>query len=376
MSTDDRHDDKPEFPLGDEAAASSEDAATPASPDAPPLPAIPAWEAPATGHTEPVHAEELPPVGSPVPAAAELPSMAQTPALADDAAPLAAEPVTRAPLGGPYVVNETGAPVATQAAAAYEREPQGGPYVTASEPVPYPAAAFAPAAGAAVVAGPGPAGAPGAYPGAPGSPAPYPGAQAVPVLAGPPQPPAPKGNRGGGALIALIGTVVFAVVYAAVSFVVILANATVQNAFTTTLSYLATAAFIVPAVVFAIALILIVLIVNRAGWWAYVLGGFFVAVLVYFGGIAGALIHVQAWNWQPQEQYEFVRSLAMDPLTLAGAIVAREVSIWTGAWIARRGRAVKARNVAARVEFDRTQADAAAAASAPYGEAAAPGTTW
>jgi hypothetical protein len=134
-------------------------------------------------------------------------------------------------------------------------------------------------------------------------------------------------------------------------------------------SYLATAAFIIPVLVFAIALILIVLIVNRAGWWAYVLGGFFVAVLVYFGGIAGALIHVQAWGWQPQEQYDFVRSLTMDPLTLAGAIVAREVSVWTGAWIALRGRKVKARNAAAREEFDRAR-------SADTADGTAPIATW
>jgi hypothetical protein len=138
------------------------------------------------------------------------------------------------------------------------------------------------------------------------------------------------------------------------------------------LQFLGTAAFIVPVVVFALSLILIVLIVNRAGWWAYVLGGFLVAVLVYFAGIAGALVHVRAWEWQPQQQFDFVRSLTMDPLTLGGAIVAREVVIWTGAWIAARGRRVKARNAAAREEFDRRQSEERTARD----DGSAPITTW
>jgi hypothetical protein len=180
-------------------------------------------------------------------------------------------------------------------------------------------------------------------------------------------PPTPRGNRGGGTLIALLGTVGFAAVYAAVSFVVIATSIPSGSAIPAFLTFLLSAAFIVPVVVFAVALILIVLIVNRAGWWAYVLGGFLVAVLVYFGTIAGALVHVQAWNWQPQEQYDFVRSLVMDPLTLAGAIVAREVSIWTGAWIAARGRKVKARNSEAYEQYksDRAAAETAAATTSP-----------
>jgi hypothetical protein len=108
-------------------------------------------------------------------------------------------------------------------------------------------------------------------------------------------------------------------------------------------------------------------------------------VLVYFAGIAGALVHVRAWEWQPQGQYDFVRSLTMDPLTLGGAIVAREVAIWTGALIALRGRRLKARNAAAREEWDRAQAedrasvDRAAQNDRPAqnpGEAPAPITTW
>ncbi|MDO9395990.1 MAG: hypothetical protein Q7T71_05560 [Herbiconiux sp.] len=330
----------------------------------PPLPAMPAWEPPA------VPAEQ----GEPAAPAATTEPPRRVYSLSEPDEVVAEEVVTddevdgvettaaRPAFGGPYVVTETGAPVSEQAVSAYDREAQGGPYVTSSEPpvenavagpepttaTPYPAAAFAPA------------------------PAPvaqqYPGYQPEPTAAQPlspiqaPVPPRPKGNRGAGTLIALLGTVLFGVVYAAVSFVIIAASlgADTLTAFTT---FLASAAFVVPVVVFALALILIVLIVNRAGWWAYVLGGFLVAVLVYFAGIAGALVHVQAWNWQPQEQYEFVRSLVMDPLVLAGAIVAREASVWTGAWIAARGRKVRARNDAALEEFKKQRAENEASGS-------------
>jgi hypothetical protein len=383
MSTDDRHDDKPAFPKAD-PAAENRDGATGATP---PLPEIPAWQAPAADAPAAAAPAAAAPAAAqapiPIPDPIQMPTASATPAaepLLDEAEPRHeperpqdADGATRAPLGGPYVVTETGAPVAEQAVAAYDRQPSGGPYVTSSEPAvdraaeprtPYPAAAFAPApapiagAGAALGAGFAASHTP-SVAGMPAAETPYGHSTGyAPYEPAAPRPPRARGNRGVGSLIALGGTVVFALVYAAVAFVIISFNLTGAAAVAAFTSFLLSAAFIVPVVVFALALVLIVLIVNRAGWWAYVLGGFVVAVLVYFAGIAGALVHVAAWNWQPQEQFEFVRSLTMDPLTLAGAIVAREAAIWTGALIALRGRRLKARNAAAREEFARTQSEA------------------
>ncbi|TAJ50082.1 MAG: hypothetical protein EPO52_01190 [Herbiconiux sp.] len=376
MSSDDRPNDKPEFPMRNDGADAVEPGSQAAAPVTPPLPEIPAWQAPAAADLPPVDqptAAPAAPVASEEPAPEESEELGVVERTDAPAEPIVDQTATREPLGGPYVVTESGAPIAEQAVIAYEREPQGGPYVTSSEPVavaepqptPYPAAAFAtPAAPAAVVAGAGAGVA--AYP---------PMYQPVPQQILAPEQPKLRSNRGGGVLISLVGTIVFAVVFAAVSFVVISLSLSGSgtNAVSAFLSFLATAAFIVPVVVYAIMLILIVLIFNRAGWWVYVFGGFFVAVLVYVAGIAGALIHVQAWTMQPQEQYDFVRSLTMDPLTLAGAIVAREVTIWIGIWIALRARSVKADNAAARAEFTRSQQDARAAAEAAQ---AAPPTNW
>ncbi|MEA9984577.1 hypothetical protein [Subtercola sp. RTI3] len=182
-------------------------------------------------------------------------------------------------------------------------------------------------------------------------------------------PPKKRSNRAAGTLIALIGALVFAIVYALVGAVILAFTVTTTRLPEVMSQFVSSPAFFVPVIFFAIALILVVLIVNRANWWAYVLGGFLVAVVVYGAAILGALLAVQAWTFSADQAAAFVRSLVMDPLTLAAAIVAREVPIWVGAWISSRGRKLKARNAADREEYDRAVADAAeqqAQASAVY----------
>jgi hypothetical protein len=215
-----------------------------------------------------------------------------------------------------------------------------------------------------------------AAPAAPAAPAAAPGipggeiyAQApTPVYVARPEQPARRGNRLFGTVIALLGTVAFAVVYAAVASIFFAFNPAVENALSTLTRFLVNFAFIVPVVFFAIAFILLVLILNRAGWWAYIIGGFVVAAVVYAGSIVGAYLAVQGWTMSQESLGEFLRSLLMDPLPIVAAIVAREVSVWTGAWVASRGRKVKERNQAAREEYDKTMAEAQA--TAPQGSPA------
>ena len=187
----------------------------------------------------------------------------------------------------------------------------------------------------------------------------------APVVAAPvyrplPTPPRRAGNRGMGALIALVGTVAFAVVYAGVASVIFAFTVSLSGWLSTLVRFIASPAFITPVVFFAVGLILLVVIVNRARWWAYVLGGFPVAVFVYAGTIVGALLTVQGWTLSVTDQISFVTSLVMDPLPLAAGIVAREATIWAGVWLSFRGRRVTARNTAARAEHESALADAAA----------------
>jgi hypothetical protein len=156
-----------------------------------------------------------------------------------------------------------------------------------------------------------------------------------------PAQPVRRGNRLFGTVVALLGTVAFAVVYAAVALIFFAVNPAVDNAVATLTRFLANFAFIVPVAFFAIAFILLVLILNRAGWWAYIIGGFVVAAVVYALG-------------------EFLRSLTMDPLPIAAAIVAREVSVWTGAVVSSRGRKVKERNTVAKADHEKILAEAPA----------------
>ena len=173
-----------------------------------------------------------------------------------------------------------------------------------------------------------------------------------------PAQPGRRGNRLFGTIIALLGTLAFAVVYAAVASIFFVFNPAVDDAVATLTRFLVNFAFIVPVVFFAIAFILLVLILNRAGWWAYIIGGFVVAAIVYAGSIVGAYLAVEGWSMTPDALGEFLRSLLMDPLPLTAAIVAREVSVWTGAWVASRGRKMKEHNQAAKADYDKTVAEA------------------
>lgn len=179
-----------------------------------------------------------------------------------------------------------------------------------------------------------------------------------PVYIQAPTPPRYKGNRGAGILIALLGTAVFAALYALVALALSgIGSGSLADTTAKFTDFIVLPIFYVPAIFFFLAFALLVAIVNRGGWWAYVLFGFLVAVVVYFSYIGAALLSVQAWNFTPDEAFRFVSQQWLNPGAIAAAVVAREVPIWTGAWIARRGRSVTVRNAAAKAEYDRLLAD-------------------
>ncbi|TFC13982.1 hypothetical protein E3O19_11630 [Cryobacterium algoritolerans] len=173
-----------------------------------------------------------------------------------------------------------------------------------------------------------------------------------------PTPPKYKGNRGVGILIVLLGTAVFAALYALVALALSgIGSGSLNDTTAKFTDFIVLPIFYVPVIFFFLAFVLLVAIVNRGGWWAYVLFGFLVAVVVYFSYIGAALLSVQAWNFTPDEAYRFVSQQWLNPGAIAAAVVAREVPIWTGAWIARRGRSVTARNATTKADYDRVLAD-------------------
>jgi hypothetical protein len=162
-----------------------------------------------------------------------------------------------------------------------------------------------------------------------------------------PQAPRKKGNRAIGSLIALASAVLFAVLYAVILFLVELGIAGSAN-----FEFLSQGGFWAPVVVFAVGFVILVVIVNRAGWAAYVVGSLAVGVFVYFGTSAAILL-INAGILQQSQVGEFFHAALINPAIIIAGLLAREVSLWVGFAIAARGRRVRARNVEAREAYDR-----------------------
>ena len=181
--------------------------------------------------------------------------------------------------------------------------------------------------------------------------APAPGPQTIYVQA--PTPPKRRSNRGFGILVALVGTVLFALLYAAISYLVLLTGSDPSGDFARFLAGDRWPVFWVPVVAFFVGFTLLAVIINRGPWWTYAVFGLLVAVLVYFSYIGGALLTVQAWTLSFDEASNFVSERWLDPFAIVAAAIAREIPIWLGGWIAARGRAVTERNRLALDEYDR-----------------------
>ena len=167
-----------------------------------------------------------------------------------------------------------------------------------------------------------------------------------------PAAPRKKGNRGIGALYAVISSIAFAAILALVTAIIGLAAGGRFTFF-----FVTDARFYIPVLFFVIGFVLLVLILNRAAWWAYIVGSLLLAVFVYFGTVGLGLLGQGIISRTPEEAAAMYAVALRDPFVIASAVVAREVAIWVGAAISARGRRVKARNVEARAAYDKDLAD-------------------
>src|SRR5690606_29504123 len=158
-----------------------------------------------------------------------------------------------------------------------------------------------------------------------------------------PTPPAKKGNRVLGILIALLAAGVFATIYAGAFAVVRMLQGGSPAADLP--AFLGSASFIFPIVILVITFTLWAMLVNRAGWWAWILGSFIVGAAVYAGTIGLAQLFYQ------------VQIPWTDPVLIVSAVLAREVTVWLGGILSSRGKRLKVRNVQAREKFDREEAE-------------------
>lgn len=183
-----------------------------------------------------------------------------------------------------------------------------------------------------------------------------------------PMPPDIKGNRGAGVLIAILATIVFAVVYTGV-LALWIAPETPPSTFIDRLISVGLWPVAAASVAFFVGLVLVVLFVGRSGWWAYVLGGFLVGALVWFAAVVGTTYslylaqgntgvsgmlgdNLHPLNWIQQSGLTFTAILA--------GVAAREVVVWFGAWIGARGRRVTRQNTEAIAEYETALAEAQA----------------
>ena len=111
-----------------------------------------------------------------------------------------------------------------------------------------------------------------------------------------PTPPKTRGNRGFGVLVALIGTIAFAALYAGVSYLLLLGQGDAVQASSVFTQFVARPVFWVPIIATFVGFALLAVIVNRGPWWYYAVFGLLVGVLVYFSYIGAALLTVEAWT--------------------------------------------------------------------------------
>jgi flagellar biosynthesis GTPase FlhF len=177
-----------------------------------------------------------------------------------------------------------------------------------------------------------------------------------PIYVQAPVPPQKRGNRGFGVLIAIVAAILFALLYSLGT--ALLASVRNPDAFGDVFGrYLASPVFYVPTIAFLILFVLLALLVNRGRWWAFVLGGLPVAILVYAAYVGTRLLQGGVMDLAPAEQALLLQRTVTFPDGILAGFLARELVTWLGAGISARGRRVKAKNVEARAEYDRKLAE-------------------
>ncbi|MBX3077625.1 MAG: hypothetical protein KF692_00110 [Cryobacterium sp.] len=170
-----------------------------------------------------------------------------------------------------------------------------------------------------------------------------------------PTPPKRKGNRGMGTLLAFVAAIVFAAAYA--GFAAVLYLVVTPGQFSGAIvHFVSNPLYFVPVLAFLVIMILWALLVNRASWWAWVIGSLVVAAVTYFASIGALLLMAGGFGLTANQAATQFQDLAISPALIAAGLLARETSIWFGAAIARRGRRVRERNYEAWQAFENEEA--------------------
>ncbi|MGK9146167.1 hypothetical protein KXS11_00880 [Plantibacter flavus] len=176
---------------------------------------------------------------------------------------------------------------------------------------------------------------------------------AFPLYIQAPSAPDVRGNRGFGILIGLLGTIIFAALYAAaVAGLQLLFEddgTFVENIIQISTSW----PFILATTGFFLAWVVTATIVNRSGWVHWVLGGFIIGLVAFLAWVGGFLIQERAWTLSVDEILAEATGVAFTFGPVLAFVVAREIPVWLGGWIASRGRKVRDANLEAQAEYER-----------------------
>ncbi|MFT4259088.1 ABC transporter [Microbacterium sp.] len=180
--------------------------------------------------------------------------------------------------------------------------------------------------------------------------------QQQPIFVQAPEPPRDRGNRGTAGVIGLLATLSFAILYLGtiLGLGALVGDVTGENIADAALAPLTTVGFWTPVVIFFLGFWLLGAVINRGPWGRWVILGIFVGFIAYGGHILGQLLAAPFWSLTASEGVEFVNGQLLAPLAIAAFVFGRELTIWFGAWVARRGARKNEINAEAQREYERT----------------------
>lgn len=184
----------------------------------------------------------------------------------------------------------------------------------------------------------------------------YPVGGAQPIFVQAPEAPRPRGNRGAAGLIGLLATLVFAVLYlgATLALGLLLGTFPASDLAEAALTALTTWTLWVPTVAFFVGFWFLGAIINRGGWGHWVIWGLLVGVISWGGYLLGALFAAPFWMLTARQGVDLLEQSVLAPLAIVAFVLGRELTIWFGAWVAKRGRRVTEINDEAQREYERT----------------------
>lgn len=159
--------------------------------------------------------------------------------------------------------------------------------------------------------------------------------------------PRPRGNRGLGLALALVATAVYVAVLGVLALLVPALSG----------GSLVDPEFYYPVLLFFIGQLLVTVVLNRAGWWSHIIGSVVVGAIVWLGSASLILVSAGMFSMNQTEANETFYAALFSPVLVVAALLAREIAIWTGAILARRGRRLTVLNAEARAAYEREQAE-------------------